>query len=301
MSQFLRRRSGFTLVELLVVIAIIGMLVALLLPAIQAAREASRRTKCSNNLRQIGLGFQSHHDTFRTFPSGGLAWSSPRTWLSPGVPAGAGSQAWGWAYQVLPYIEQNVVWENPIDSQVPGTAIPTYSCPTLRAPTTFLYNQAGFNENRVMADYVGNGGTWGSWANFDNSGNSLDGPLAPSGRQVPLAKITDGAANTLLVGEKYVPPFAGGPACNDDEGWVDGWDNDTISFVRGTAAGNPISTPLPCGRVGGCWMIFGSMHNTLLTVFCDASVHSISFDVDPNAWLYMCSGSDGQAFSMRDR
>lgn len=109
------RRRGFTLVELLVVIAIIGILIALLLPAVQAAREAARRTQCTNNLKQIALAFQTHHDTHKKFPYAGAGADPDRTYVdSRGIvvntPTGAigvgRQQHWSWAYQILPFMEQ---------------------------------------------------------------------------------------------------------------------------------------------------------------------------------------------------
>jgi len=281
-------------VELLVVIAIIGILVALLLPAVQAARESARRTQCSNNLKQIGLAFHNHHDTEGTFPSGGLGWWLPRTLTPTGSPQGAKAQNWGWAYQILPYIEQRVVWEDANDSIVASTNFKSYSCPSLRPPTKFPYSQSTPTGFRAMMDYVGNGGTYGGWWGFDSSVNSVDGPLAPSGLAMRFADITDGSSNTLLVGEKYLNRAKSAPDCNDDQGYVDGWDNDTICFARGGSSANPIYPPQPNGRVGGCGLIFGSPHQTLLSVFADGSVHSVRFTIDPNVWLRLCAIRDGQ-------
>jgi len=288
------RRPGFTLVELLVVIAIIGILVALLLPAVQAAREAARRMQCSNNLKQIGLAMHNHHDTYKTFPSGGLGWSRPRSFTATGVPAGAKTQNWGWAYQILPYMEQTSVWEHASDAVVASTNIKTYSCPSLRAPTKFPYSQSNPTGFRAMMDYVGNGGTYGGWWGFDRSVNSMDGPLAPSGFAMRFANVTDGTSNTLFAGEKYLSRLHSAPDCNDDQGYVDGWDNDTICFSRGGYATNPIYPPRPNGQVGGCGLIFGSPHVSLLCVFVDGSVHSVSFTVDQTVWVRLCAMDDGQ-------
>ncbi len=110
------KRSGFTLVELLVVIAIIGILVGLLLPAVQMARESARRTQCTNNLKNVGLAFQNHEGTYKVLPTSGYD-SSQLPWFSgTGAPAGTGSpytgdkQLGGWAYQILPFMEQGNVY-----------------------------------------------------------------------------------------------------------------------------------------------------------------------------------------------
>jgi prepilin-type N-terminal cleavage/methylation domain-containing protein len=141
------QRRGFTLVELLVVIAIIGILVALLLPAVQAAREAARRTQCKNHLKQMMLAMHNLESAKRCFPSGGIAPYSaienyltdslniPRPNPTKGQPFGPDKQGLSWAYQILPYMEEAATFDLKNTDDLQKIIISSYHCPSRRGPT----------------------------------------------------------------------------------------------------------------------------------------------------------------------
>jgi prepilin-type N-terminal cleavage/methylation domain-containing protein/prepilin-type processing-associated H-X9-DG protein len=158
MENSVGTRRGFTLVELLVVIAIIGILVALLLPAIQAAREAARRTDCRNRLKQIGLGVQNHASTFRVFPTGGaVIYPKIEDYVLGAVngkPLGPDKQGLGWAYQILPYLEEGTLQGIVTQDQLQAASVPLYLCPSRRSLTEAKTTANAEEKLVVLIDYA---------------------------------------------------------------------------------------------------------------------------------------------------
>lgn len=277
-------RAAFTLVELLVVIAIIGVLVALLLPAVQMAREAGRRTQCTNNLKQIGLASHNHHDILGFLPRAGSD--------GPDITCCNAKErtGWSWAYQLLPYIEQNNVYENTSDSVVALSAINSYFCPTRRAPGK--YGSAAKN------DYAGNGGSAIGGAGKDGTmirqWAALPKPLGTLPDQKRrLADVVDGTSNALLVAEKQVHPSTWGTAGGDNEPWNNaGWDECIVRF------GSELPQPdmkHPDSTQSTHWSRkFGSSHpGGINAVRVDGSVGFVSYTIDATTWLRFCTIADG--------
>jgi prepilin-type N-terminal cleavage/methylation domain-containing protein len=191
------RRAGFTLVELLVVAAIVSALTALMLPAVQSAREGARRSHCQNNLREIGLALQAYHSSFGVFPIGCL---EKRTAKKPTA------RQLAWSAAVLPQLEQQSLWneidftaayDSPRNASAAGTTIQVYLCPSTErlAPGrdgVEVASQAG-GYRAASIDY---GGVYGA-AQLSPSGNGV----MLFDRPVSLREVTDGASHTLILAE----------------------------------------------------------------------------------------------------
>jgi prepilin-type N-terminal cleavage/methylation domain-containing protein len=278
-------RSAFTLVEVLVVITIIGVLVGILIPAVQLARESARSLQCQNNLKQIGLAFQHHEEAMGYFPSGGQDFGSPPTYVG-GTPAVGSEQGAGWGFQILPYLDSAVVWEGigRTDTQKAIAAIatphPVFFCPTRRKPQTFRYSDP---------DYMG--GVELTHALCDYAGSNLEGTgVLRQKDPVDAGEITDGLSNTLMVGDKRLNLTPLGDWQEDDnEGYTAGFDEDTI---RRTA--DPPQPDYYGERYDKGYELFGSSHRGIMNfVFADGAVHSLSFSIDPQVFDYLGDRSDG--------
>jgi prepilin-type N-terminal cleavage/methylation domain-containing protein/prepilin-type processing-associated H-X9-DG protein len=286
------RRQAFTLVELLVVIAIIGILLGLLLPAVQKVREAASRLSCQNNLKQIGLAFQNHEGTFGFFPSGGWDWFTPPAYGN-GQPLTGSNQSAGWGFQILPFLEQNNLWRGGQASTdtdrallAVGTPSKIFFCPSRRFMQTLIYSEPeyfnGQAVTRALCDYAA--------SNFDGTGAVRR--LNP----VRLAEITDGTSNTLLVSEKRLNLFYLGQAQPDDNiGYSAGWDDETN---RKTSRAPAPDYRSDTGTGGGQ---FGASHTGgFSAAFCDGSVHFLNYAISPVTFFLLGNKSDGQALGNID-
>ncbi len=205
-----RRLRGFTLVELLVVIAIIGILIALLLPAVQAAREAARRSQCVNNLKQIALAFHNYHDSFKTFPPGYVN----DTWSRNNLPR----PLWAWGALILPFVEQSGIYDTLGVSRRQAAHIPTTDVAIMEllavrinvylCPSDIIEDTVGelvFNndqDGRASGDLktkTRNSG-WMGKSNYVASESVCCFETSHNAHN--MADISDGTANTMLVGER---------------------------------------------------------------------------------------------------
>jgi prepilin-type N-terminal cleavage/methylation domain-containing protein len=297
-----RFRRAFTLIELLVVIAIIAILIALLVPAVQKVREAAARTQCTNNLKQIGVAIHMHHDNYKNLPTLGLGVDVART-LSGTGPANFMTQAWGWPYQILPYLEQNSLWLEPSDAAIKGRPVPLFFCPTRRQNVVYQANGGGSMGPRAAIDYVANQGS--NPVNQGTAGgNGMFNRIAPSPPLLRFASITDGTSNTIAISEQYMPPewylIPGGPETDMHRGgWVGGY-----AGSGGTNYRKPTATPMQDKAYtmvfADLWR-FGSAHSAGMNALLgDGSVRGVRYEVNANVFIQACVRNDGQAFSLDD-
>ncbi len=324
------RPGGFTLVELLVVITIIGILVSLLLPAVQGAREAARRTQCANNLRQIGLATLAHEHDQRFFPTGGWGWE----WGGDPDRGFGAKQPAAFFYNILPYMDQQTLHDNGAGlpdaqkrdalSQTTATPVAAFSCPSRRQCVAGPYVHPSPYYNMTKPTVIGRGDyAANSGDNFSGTPTGGPGSLAAGDTALPgvlatlssgggfggnsgqlngtgicfvlstvrMARIIDGPSVTLLAAERNCNPDGYFTGTMGDDD--QGWNlGYDWDVLRWGSASNPLTPDTPGLDPATC---FGSAHpSAVQAVFCDGSVHRFTFSLDGPTLGLLCNRADGQ-------
>lgn len=319
-------RRAFTLVELLVVIAIIGVMVGLLLPAVQAAREAARRMSCQNQLKQLSLALHNFHDTHNHFPAGAEAAVYPKPRPTPTSTATISGTSW--IVYTLPYIEQQAVYElydfsvafnAAANATIGNTVVPALYCPSGPDPMQYTDPNGGGVNGNPTTHYLGvmgpagltnpttsvlNGATYrytvgdptsnGAWSahgilsNFRVTAGSVS-----TNRYVRFSHIVDGTTNTLMLGERSL--FLPG-TLNDYRSWIRG-------NYGGTSACKNVTYPINSTNYNGSnnfnHISFASQHpGGALFAMGDASVQFVSESIDMAIYMAIASINEGAVASL---
>ncbi|MFK7768524.1 MAG: DUF1559 domain-containing protein [Mariniblastus sp.] len=303
----MKRIRGFTLVELLVVIAVIGVLVGMLLPAVQMVRESARRVECLNNLKNLGLAVHNYESGKKLFP-----------------PARAADEFLTWPVYLMPFIDMNNMYNQlelkkryrDQDPNVVSIPMQVMLCASRARGIPNISNWEAHGPRGALGDYAGNAGTqryfpYDDWAQFTepvdgiiNSGYAKDNEVVnnmlagPEKGRYGFNSVKDGTSNTLMIGEKYISQAN----LKEPNGWGDGAiyngdEPETFIRIGGYAMGLAKSRILIFSP--GEYPVFGSAHVQVVNfVNVDGSTHSISNHIDQETLYRLCSRKDGFPVSM---